>query len=459
MDKLKLDLTGIFREVSPYQVKLLFRQLIHTSISSFIAAVFITVVLWPVASHQWLMIWFGLVCLIAVARIFLVYRFKIKKPENSQLAPWRVACLILIILAGLTWGSLAFIFDFNWSAFHQFSVITVLFIMALGSIPAYATILPIYLISLATILVPIAAIFMLSGVKEYPLYGLGLLFLCLLLFSISKRYHDSVIKEIGKNHNYRKDYHDLKSSHDELSLALEEKDAEEKIARAVYTRIAKLQPVDKYGIKGLVEPMGHFSGDFIYYALTPQGDAYVLFADFSGHGLPAALGAIPVSSIFYSMTAKGLTPEEIIKELNVNLHAQLSTAQFCCACFIALDPARTHAKIWNGGIPDVLVVSAQDHSIQRISSTNIPLGIQTGEENNNFESISLAKGDVVFAYTDGVIEAWNDEDEVFGKDRLEQHLIENYRNPDLLQIIKSEIDKHSETRIQEDDISMLEVRC
>ncbi len=366
----------------------------------------------------------------------------------------------MIVIASIAWGSLAIIYDFNWPTSCQFAVISVLFIIALGAIPAYATILPIYIISLSLVLLPMAVVFFLSTADNFILYGTGLVVLWILLISISKRYHDSVILEIGKNQNYREGYQDLKSSNDELSLALEEKENEEEKARAVYTRIAKLQPIDKYGIKGMVEPMGHFSGDFIFYALTPDGQTYILFADFTGHGLPAALGAIPVSSIFYSMTSKGIRPEEIIKELNVNLHAQLSTDQFCCACFIALNPERTSAKVWNGGIPDLLIVKDHNQSFNRISSTNIPLGIQlTNTYEGTFETISLSKGDVVFAYTDGVIEAWDETDEVFGNERLEEHLIKNYREPDLLNIIKAEIDKHSKGRMQEDDISMLEIRC
>ena len=456
----EFELTTLFREVSPYQVKLLFKQLAQASIASVIAAIYITIVLWSVVSHFWLVVWSGFIFLTSVCRIVLVRNYKKLSPENDQLESWLDAATLLIVIASISWGSLAFIYDVNCPVFYQFAVISVLFIVALGAMPVYATILPLYIISLTLVLLPMAVVFFLSTTDNFLLYGTGLVVLWILLFSLSKRYHDYVILEVGKNQNYREGYQDLKSSNDDLSLALEEKENEEEKARAVYTRIAKLQPIDKYGIKGMVEPMGHFSGDFIFYALTPDGQTYILFADFTGHGLPAALGAIPVSSIFYSMTAKGIRPEEIIKELNVNLHAQLSTDQFCCACFIALNPERTSAKVWNGGIPDLLIVKDHNQSFNRISSTNIPLGIQlTNTYEGTFETISLSKGDVVFAYTDGVIEAWDETDEVFGNERLEEHLIKNYREPDLLNIIKAEIDKHSKGRMQEDDISMLEIRC
>ncbi len=453
------DQSFFVRQTSPFQVELLYKQLIHASIASFIAAIFITIVLWSVASHQWLIVWFSLICLVTVARIFLVHRFRLKSQEKQILKFWQSASLLLIFLGGIAWGSLAFIFDFNWPAFHQFAIISVLFILALGSISAYATIPPAYITSISVMLLPLSGLFIFSGGDDFVLYGIGLVFLWGLLLSISKRYYDSVILEIGKVQHVHEQLNDLKTSHEDLGLAFEEKQSEEMIARAVYTRIAKLQPIDKYGIKGIVEPMGNFSGDFIFYALTPDGHIYVLFADFTGHGLPAALGAIPVSSAFYSMTAKGLPPEEILQEINKNLFAQLSTEHFCCASFIVLNPERTKMEIWNGGIPDILIIKEHDQPINHISSTNLPLGIQVNEDEYTFESIELAKGDVVFAYTDGVTESWNKSDEPFGVQRLEEHLLENFQKPDFLDIIKAKVDKHSEGRIQEDDISMLEIRC
>ena len=458
MDKSALDLTGSFRNGSGYQMKLLFQQLVHVSLASCVAAIFITVILWPVASHKWLLIWTGVVLLISLARISLIY-FHQKNPPADETKIWRTLTLALIFLGAIVWGSLAFIYDFDWPAMQQFAVFAVLYVLAIGAITAYATVLSIYNIYLIAILGPLVLIFIFSGVDNYIFYGTGLFLLGMVLYLLAKRYHESVILEIGKNLHYRKGYYKLKSSHDGLSQELEVKESETEAAKEVFSQIAKLKPVDKDGIKGMVEPMGHFSGDSIYSALTPDDQCYVLFADFSGHGLPAALGSLPVSSIFYAMTAKGLLPKEILKEINATLHDQLSTAQFCCACFLSLNPQRTRIDIWNVGIPDVLVVKDQGKSFLRVPSTHIPLGIEASDGQHECETISLSKGDIIFTYSDGVTETRNLNNEFFGKERLEDHVVKNHDNPDLIEIIKKEMDKHSEGLLQEDDISMLEIRC
>ncbi len=458
MDKTSLDLTGSFRGCSGYQLKLLFSQLIYVSFSSLVAVVFIAYILWPVANHQSLQIWAALVLIVILLRIALVTFLRKKNPADADLKPWRMATFALIFVAGVVWGSLAFIYDFNWPPMQQFAIFAVLVVIALGAITSYATILYAYGIYLVALFGPLSLLFIFSGIENYQYYGVGLILLGIVLFFLAKRYHDSVVKELGKSLHYRKSYYTLKSSHDDLSQELELKDSEEKAASAIFSQIAQLKPVDKEGIKGMVEPMGHFSGDSIYSALTPDEQCYVLFADFSGHGLPAALGSLPVSTIFHDMTADGHLPEAILKKINETLCTGLSAMQFCCACFISLNPQRTTAQIWNLGIPDVLIIKDQGESILRVPSTHIPLGI---ESSNRYqcEKINLTKGNLIFTYSDGVTETRSLENEFFGKERLEKYLLMHHQDTDLLEIIKSKMDLHLGELLQEDDVSMLEIRC
>ncbi len=210
----KFDLAAIFRQVPPYKVKLLFKQLAQTSLASILAAFFISFVLWPVVSHFWLVTWLSLVCFTAISRIVLVRHFRKKEPEDELLESWLDAAMLLITMACIAWGSLAFVYDTHWPTSYQFAVISVLFIVALGGIPAYATILPIYIIVLSALLLPLSVVFFLSEVDNFSFYGAGLITFGVLLLSIAKRYHDSVILELGKNQGYLESYRDHTSSND-----------------------------------------------------------------------------------------------------------------------------------------------------------------------------------------------------------------------------------------------------
>jgi hypothetical protein len=450
MCKASLDLTRILRPTSPYQVQLLFEQLIRVVLASSISAVLVVVFLWSVADHRWLSLWACLILAISFSRILLILYYRRKTRAESDLKPWGYASLILLFFAGAVWGGLAFFYDFNWPPLQQFGVVFVLVLLAIGAIPAYATILTVYAGILVVILAPITGLLLLKGHNYHLFYGFGLVFLELSLFFIAKRYHDSVIKEFGQHLVHRQ----------QLASELEVKEYEAEVAGEVYARIAKIKPINIEGVKGIINPIGDFSGDVIYSAVTPAGQNYILFADLSGHGLPAALCAIPISSAFYSMAEKGLPPKNIIQEINQKLHEQLSVSQFCCACFISLNPDRSKVEILNAGLPDILVVKNQGQAIERIASTHIPLGIELDNVGSQqFKTIRLIAGDFVLAYTDGFIEAQNKNQQEFGQQRLEDYIINNHQNSNLLEMLKTTLEKHSEGVAQQDDISLLEIRC
>ena len=84
-------------------------------------------------------------------------------------------------------------------------------------------------------------------------------------------------------------------------------------------------------IKFFQAPMSNVAGDLILIAVGPTGNQSIFLGDFTGHGLSAAIGAIPVSDIFYTMTEKGHSIAEIVTETNRKLKSVLPTGLFLCA--------------------------------------------------------------------------------------------------------------------------------
>jgi serine phosphatase RsbU (regulator of sigma subunit) len=79
--------------------------------------------------------------------------------------------------------------------------------------------------------------------------------------------------------------------------------------------------------------------------------------------------------------------------------------------------------VWNGGLPDVLVVTAQGEIRYRIGSGHVPLGIlDKGKFDGTLKTVSAESGDCMYAYSDGIIEAFNPMDEMFGQEGLEAAL-------------------------------------
>jgi hypothetical protein len=449
VDTATLDLTSIFRTTSSFQIKLLLHQLERVCIASVAIAFLVVVFLWQSSNHQGLLIWFAAIFVISVIRVLLVNFFYLRIDHLVHIRFWRLMLLILVLLAAMTWGTLAFFYEFSWHPAQQLVVVLVLTLIAAGAIPAYATILPLFISVLVLIFLPLTVLFLLSGQSTYLFFSAALVALQLFGFLFAKHYHDKVVAN----------FVDHLAHHDKLQQTVIKKNYEEQLANETYNRIARIQPLNENGINTVVKPLGIFSGDFIYSAVTPAKQRYILFADVSGHGLPAALAAIPLSSIFKSMTEKGLEPDEIIREINKKLKELLLTGQFCCACFISVNQKRNRISVWNAGLPDILVVSRNSQSIQHIRSKNIPLGIEANPyQQIQFVNLDFASGDYLLACSDGLIEAENTNKQAFGP-LLENIVLNNRNQPGILKILKKQLEQHMQDTEQKDDISILEIRC
>jgi CheY-like chemotaxis protein/anti-sigma regulatory factor (Ser/Thr protein kinase) len=167
-------------------------------------------------------------------------------------------------------------------------------------------------------------------------------------------------------------------------------------------------------------PTDAFSADVALAAYSPSGDMNILLGDFTGHGLAAALAALPTAEIFRSMTAKGFAPQQILLEINRKLKGQLPVGKFLAAAFVQVSDSLERVWVANCGMPDVLVLGTQGVK-ERISSGALPLGVQADLDLGScMRLINVRRGDRLLLASDGIHEATNERGEQFGIDRLEQ---------------------------------------
>ena len=122
-------------------------------------------------------------------------------------------------------------------------------------------------------------------------------------------------------------------------------------------------------------PAETFSGDLLCAARAPGEVLNVLLADASGHGLAAALSAMPMTQAFYSMTAKGFPLPSIAEELNRKLKAILPSDRFVAATLAAIDVRNQTVEVWNGGNPNAMFINACGEIAMQWASAHPPLGI------------------------------------------------------------------------------------
>jgi CheY-like chemotaxis protein/anti-sigma regulatory factor (Ser/Thr protein kinase) len=148
-------------------------------------------------------------------------------------------------------------------------------------------------------------------------------------------------------------------------------------AEHVIRRLANQDLLEESVLQHWTAPASLFSGDLVAAALGPSGVLHVMLADGAGHGLAAALSALPVTQPFYRMTEKGYPLSTIVEEINGKIRKLLPVERFVAATLIAIDFKEQLIKVWNGGNPPLCVLGREGQLLHMGRLRNLALGVAT----------------------------------------------------------------------------------
>lgn len=231
---------------------------------------------------------------------------------------------------------------------------------------------------------------------------------------------------------------------------------EQKVAKTVFDNVAHAGCLNLPNIQHSLSPMAVFNGDTVLAERKPDGGLLLFLGDFTGHGLPAAIGAMPLAEIFYGMTAKGFSMEEVLREVNGKLRKILPVGVFCCGAMVELNFHNKSARIWVGGVPDVYLYRGHSSQLKTLPSTHLPLGVlDPNEFDPHAVDVVMHNGDRVFLWSDGIIESRNSDDQMFGEARLNE-VFTGAENPDkIFQSILDHVEQFMGGSDRDDDITLV----
>ncbi|MEE1920409.1 fused response regulator/phosphatase [Pseudomonas sp. 148P] len=243
---------------------------------------------------------------------------------------------------------------------------------------------------------------------------------------------------------------------DEISRHHDHLLTEQRVAKAVFDQVAHAGCLSAPNIRYLQSPYALFNGDLLLAAFTPTGEMHVLLGDFTGHGLPAAVGAMPLAEVFYGMTAKGYGLAETLREMNAKLKRILPVDMFCCALLLNLSFERRMVEVWNGGMPDGYLLPAAGGETIPLVSRHLPLGVLAAEQfDEHTDVLPLALGDRLFLLSDGVVDTCDESEQLFGVERLQQVFADNQEPGNLFEDVLRALEAFRGR--SRDDVSMLEI--
>lgn len=275
---------------------------------------------------------------------------------------------------------------------------------------------------------------------------------------LSKPYNPVVLKaKLQALTRLRAQQQQLTVQRDELIRLQSHLLQEQMAAKSVFDNIAHTGKLKGPFVKHLLSPMSVFNGDVLLAAHDPAGDLLVLLGDFTGHGLTAAIGALPLADTFYGMTAKGFSVPEILRESNRKLRVVLPPGYFCCVTVLRLSLRKNTLEYWNGGLPSAILVRHSKQDVFEIVSRHLPLGIL---DDQNFVAstgmVEVEPGDCIILCTDGLVEAENTVGVTFGH----EHLVDVVRCAPanlVFETVLAKVQAHMSAQARTDDLTLVEV--
>lgn len=247
----------------------------------------------------------------------------------------------------------------------------------------------------------------------------------------------------------------------ELRKSYKESIDEQLFAKRILTNAIGERSVQFEAISSLSLSKDIFSGDLFITSRHPDGSLNILIADFTGHGLSAAVGALPVADVFNAMTKKGFHLGYILENINSKLHTLLPTSMFMACSVLSISADLRDVKIWNGGMPDIYIREYETGRVHhRIKSSHIPLGITDTIVNQyDLTTVELTLGDQLILFTDGLTDALNKDDDMFGEKGLEDCLQKNHAEKSIFSALVNDFNNFRGDIKPIDDVTFVCVPC
>ena len=239
----------------------------------------------------------------------------------------------------------------------------------------------------------------------------------------------------------------------EISIEkLREEELEE--ARAIQSVMLPEQALHAAGVRISHEfqPIAGVGGDFLDYFQLSDGAIGLYLGDVSGKGLPAAMYAALAVGTLRGVHKTGQSPCSVLSTLNRRLLVRGVPRRYSATQYAVFQPHTREMHVAGAGVPGPFHLSSRGCRILEIPG--IPPGLF---DSAKYEmcTITLEPGDSVLFCTDGITDAFNVQEEVFGAERIQKICEADFYNdpPELLGRIFAALQSYTRGREQHDDMT------
>lgn len=225
---------------------------------------------------------------------------------------------------------------------------------------------------------------------------------------------------------------------------------------AVFNKNANVDSIDSW-----FESNKKFNNDLLLISHTPSNGINLLCGNFSVQGLASAVGALPASEIFYSMSTKGFSPSLIVEAINAKLYDLLPHGMTLSMVFINFDENIRQANICNFNMANVYFISEE---AEKITHKQQPREDAIGQTPRHSKNVSLDRVDInqntrIIISNKNLFSCVDSTGELYSTELFESALNKGIVNNGILNTIKQDILQFTDNKATKESISIIEIPC
>jgi sigma-B regulation protein RsbU (phosphoserine phosphatase) len=242
----------------------------------------------------------------------------------------------------------------------------------------------------------------------------------------------------------------------------ERMEQELEVARDLQTSMlpASWPEMEGFELAALSIPARHVGGDFYDFIDIGKDKLGLIVGDVTGKGVSGALVMSASRSVFRMLSEEELTVGEIMTQANRRTKKDIKTGMFVALLYAVLNAKDRTLNLCTAGQTQPIHLSAETGAARLVQTKGdtFPLGILDEVEYQETR-LQLAAGDRVVFYTDGIVEAMNEKQEIFGFNRLLEIVrgAKSMTADSLLNEIHDSVNTFASGTAQHDDITLIVV--
>lgn len=201
-------------------------------------------------------------------------------------------------------------------------------------------------------------------------------------------------------------------------------------------------------------------GDYYDVIVSRKDRVSFVMSDVAGKGMNSVVVMSMLHAMLHLVVNTRKSAGTILEWVNHGIAAEnFSTDHFASCALINYDPTTQTAEIATGGTTPVYYYNSEDKSVTKISSASEPIGVA---KDSTYTDVlqNVKTGDILFTYTDGLVEALNDAGQQYSVDTLLKIVKEHASasGKDIAKLVKDDVKKFIGGNSQHDDLSLLVIK-